>query len=109
MGYAASGPSLPSHTSCATASERGSTSEVEPFAVPEATALTGSTATEKEIKALLAKAGVEPDQEVVTYCAVGMRASLMGWAARSVAGLPTKIYIGSWQDWSRDSNNPIVE
>ena len=62
-----------------------------------------------EIKALLAKAGVQPDQEVVTYCAVGMRASLMGWAARSVAGLPTKIYIGSWQDWSRDSNNPIVK
>jgi thiosulfate/3-mercaptopyruvate sulfurtransferase len=62
-----------------------------------------------EIKALLAKAGVKPDQEVVTYCAVGMRASLMGWAARSVAGLPTKIYLGSWQDWSHDSNNPIVK
>jgi|SRR5579871_4874007 len=62
-----------------------------------------------EIKALLAKAGVKPDQEVVTYCAVGMRASLMGWAARSVAGVPTKIYIGSWQDWSRDPANPIVK
>ena len=60
-----------------------------------------------EVKALLAKAGVKPDQEVVTYCAVGMRASLMAWAARSVAGVPTKIYLGSWQDWSRDSNNPI--
>jgi len=27
------------------------------------------------------KAGVAPGQEVVTYCAVGMRASLMHWAA----------------------------
>jgi thiosulfate/3-mercaptopyruvate sulfurtransferase len=62
-----------------------------------------------EIKALLAKAGVKPDQEVVTYCAIGMRASLMGWAARSVAGVPTKIYIGSWQDWSADSKNPIAK
>ncbi len=61
-----------------------------------------------EIKALLAKAGVGPNQEVVTYCAVGMRASLMGWAARAV-GVPAKIYIGSWQDWSRDSANPIVK
>ena len=60
-----------------------------------------------EIKALLAKAGVKPGQEVVTYCAIGMRASLMGWAARSVAGVPTKIYIGSWQDWSHDAANPV--
>jgi len=62
----------------------------------------------EEIKALLARAGVKPNQEVVTYCAVGMRASLMGWAARSV-DVPARIYIGSWQDWSSDSNNPIVK
>ena len=61
-----------------------------------------------EIKALLAKAGVAPGQDVVTYCAVGMRASLMAWAAQAV-GVPVKIYIGSWQDWRSDSNNPIVK
>jgi len=60
-----------------------------------------------EIRALLAKAGVAPGQEVVTYCAVGMRASLMYWAARSV-GTPARVYVGSWQDWSRDSKNPVV-
>jgi thiosulfate/3-mercaptopyruvate sulfurtransferase len=64
--------------------------------------------TPDEIRALLANAGVAPNQEVVTYCAIGMRASLMGWAARSV-GVPTKIYLGSWQDWSRDSRNPIAK
>jgi thiosulfate/3-mercaptopyruvate sulfurtransferase len=63
----------------------------------------------EEIKALLAKAGVQPGQEVVTYCAIGMRASLMGWAARAVAGSPTKIYLGSWQDWSHDATNPVVK
>jgi thiosulfate/3-mercaptopyruvate sulfurtransferase len=62
----------------------------------------------EEIKALLTKAGVAPGQEVVTYCAVGMRASLMAWAAQA-AGVPVKIYIGSWQDWSRDSKNPIAK
>jgi len=62
-----------------------------------------------EIKALLAKAGVQPGQEVVTYCAIGMRASLMGWAARAVAGVPTRIYIGSWQDWSHNPANPVVK
>ncbi len=60
-----------------------------------------------EIRALLARAGVAPGQEVVTYCAVGMRASLMYWAARAV-GVDARVYVGSWQDWSRDSKNPVV-
>lgn len=60
-----------------------------------------------EIRALLAAAGVGPSQECVTYCAVGMRASLMYWAARSV-GIPARVYVGSWQDWQRDSSNPIA-
>jgi len=61
-----------------------------------------------EIKALLARAGVGGDQEVVTYCAVGMRASLMAWAVRAV-GVPAKVYLGSWEDWARDPTNPIVK
>jgi 3-mercaptopyruvate sulfurtransferase SseA len=44
----------------------------------------------------------------VTYCAVGMRASLMGWAVRSV-GIPARIYLGSWQDWSGNPSNPIIK
>jgi thiosulfate/3-mercaptopyruvate sulfurtransferase len=60
-----------------------------------------------EIRALLTKAGVAPDQSVVTYCAVGLRASLMYWAARA-AGIDARVYLGSWQDWQRDSSNPIV-
>ena len=60
-----------------------------------------------EIRALFTKAGVKPDQQVVTYCMVGMRASLMYWAARSV-GLPARVYVGSWQDWSKSAENPVV-
>ena len=61
----------------------------------------------EEMRALLAAAGVKTGQEVITYCAVGMRASLMYFAARAV-GVPAKVYVGSWQDWSHDSKNPIV-
>ena len=61
-----------------------------------------------EIKARLAKAGVGPGQDCVTYCLVGMRASLMYWAARSV-GINARVYVGSWQDWQRDSTNPIIK
>jgi len=61
-----------------------------------------------EIRALFAKAGVKPGQQVVTYCMVGMRASLMYWAAKSV-GLPARVYVGSWHDWAADSTNPIAK
>ena len=60
-----------------------------------------------EIRGVLTKAGVAPNQSVVTYCAVGLRASLMYWAART-AGIPARVYLGSWADWQRDSGNPIV-
>jgi thiosulfate/3-mercaptopyruvate sulfurtransferase len=60
-----------------------------------------------EIRAVLTRAGVTPNKEVVTYCAVGMRASLMYWAARAT-GVNARVYVGSWQDWQRNSENPIV-
>jgi thiosulfate/3-mercaptopyruvate sulfurtransferase len=60
-----------------------------------------------EIRQLFARAGVQPGQQVVTYCAVGMRASLMQWAARA-AGLPARVYVGSWQEWSREASNPVA-
>jgi thiosulfate/3-mercaptopyruvate sulfurtransferase len=61
----------------------------------------------EDIRALLARAGAGPNQQVVTYCAVGMRASLMYFAARA-AGVPARVYVGSYQDWRHDSSNPIV-
>lgn len=60
-----------------------------------------------EIRALLAKAGVGADQQVVTYCAIGMRASLMYFAAR-YAGYDGRVYVGSWDDWRRQPGYPIV-
>ena len=62
----------------------------------------------EDIRALLTKAGVGANQSVVTYCAVGMRASLMYGAAKA-AGVNARVYVGSWQDWQRDSTNPIVK
>ena len=61
----------------------------------------------EQIRALLAKAGVGAGREAVTYCAVGMRASLMYWAAHAV-GVPARVYVGSFEDWRRTPTNPIV-
>jgi thiosulfate/3-mercaptopyruvate sulfurtransferase len=60
-----------------------------------------------EIRALLARAGVGATDQVVTYCAIGMRASLMYFAAR-YAGFPARVYVASFEDWQRHSGYPIV-
>jgi thiosulfate/3-mercaptopyruvate sulfurtransferase len=61
-----------------------------------------------EIRALLTKAGVGANDQVVTYCAIGMRASLMYFAAKH-AGLPARVYVGSFEDWQRQQGYPIVK
>jgi thiosulfate/3-mercaptopyruvate sulfurtransferase len=61
-------------------------------------------------RAALAKlyaARVQPGDTVVTYCWVGYRASMTYLAARAL-GYPTRLYDGSYQDWSR-RNLPVVK
>lgn len=59
------------------------------------------------IRALFAQAGVAAGDTVVTYCHIGMQASLLYFAARSV-GIPAKLYDGSWEDWAKRSDLPIA-
>jgi len=61
-----------------------------------------------EIRALLERAGVTPGRTAVTYCAVGMRASLTYFAA-PLAGVPARVYQGSWSDWSRRDGYAVVK
>jgi thiosulfate/3-mercaptopyruvate sulfurtransferase len=62
----------------------------------------------RELAAAFERAGVAKGQTVVTYCAVGMRASLAYFAAR-VAGIPARVYAGSWEDWTSDPSSPIAK
>lgn len=62
---------------------------------------------QKDLWRVLARAGVGEGQTVVTYCAVGMRASLMYFAARAL-GLPARVYVGSWTDWRSRPGFPIA-
>lgn len=68
---------------------------------------TGRFKSPDQIRAVLASAGVKPGQQVVTYCAIGMRASLMRFAARAT-GYDARVYVGSWSDWSQRSGYPVV-
>ena len=55
----------------------------------------------------MTRAGVKPDQQVVSYCQMGMRASLMTFALRA-AGVNARVYLPGWDGWSKDSANPVV-
>jgi thiosulfate/3-mercaptopyruvate sulfurtransferase len=60
-----------------------------------------------ELRAAFAAAGVADDDEVVTYCGTGVRASFLYLVARYL-GYPTRLYDGSIADWSRRAELPLV-
>jgi thiosulfate/3-mercaptopyruvate sulfurtransferase len=62
---------------------------------------------EQRLRRLFEGAGAARGDTVVTYCHVGLQASLLYFNARRL-GYPAKIYDGSFEDWSRQSELPVV-
>ncbi len=52
-----------------------------------------------EVVALFAAAGASSGKMAITYCQIGLRSSLLYFAAR-YSGLNASNYVGSWSDWS---------
>jgi thiosulfate/3-mercaptopyruvate sulfurtransferase len=60
-----------------------------------------------ELKALFAAAGVKPGETVVAYCHIGQQATATIFGAR-LLGHPVLLYDGSFEEWSRLPNAPVV-
>ena len=60
-----------------------------------------------ELAASFLNAGANPGDTVVPYCIIGLRASLDYFVAR-LLGFETRIYDGSWRDWT-NRGLPLVE
>jgi thiosulfate/3-mercaptopyruvate sulfurtransferase len=59
------------------------------------------------LRARAQAAGLRPDQRVITYCGVGISASL-GLLALHLAGFPDlALYDGSWEEWGTDPARPV--
>ena len=59
-----------------------------------------------DLEAIFTKAGVKPGDTVIGYCHIGLQATAMLLAARSL-GHPVLLYDGSFEDWSRHSDYPV--
>jgi thiosulfate/3-mercaptopyruvate sulfurtransferase len=55
-----------------------------------------------DTRQLLGRAGIGKDADIVLYCRTGLRASV-GFVALELAGVKSRLYDGSWADWSRVS------
>lgn len=71
-----------------------------------ATQLDGRFKVRSELERLVAAAGIEPDDQLTTYCHIGLQASWMYLTLRYL-GRDVTLYDGSFDEWSRDAALPV--
>ena len=68
---------------------------------------TGRFLPPEELRERFAAAGADASKEVVAYCGSGVTAC-HELVALELAGVPAKLYVGSWSDWISDPGRPIA-
>ena len=62
----------------------------------------------QELQALYAEKGIEPKDEVIPYCRLGVRASYSWFVLKYLLGYPrVRNYDGSWTEWGNSTGVPI--
>jgi thiosulfate/3-mercaptopyruvate sulfurtransferase len=62
----------------------------------------------EEMRDALSSAGITPEQQVITYCTIGNRASQAWFALSYLLDYPNvTVYYPSWVEWGRSPDTPI--
>lgn len=61
----------------------------------------------EQIRELAAERGLTPDDNIIIYCFKGARASNTFVALKTAGFKNLRIYLGSWNEWSKDDSLPI--
>lgn len=64
--------------------------------------------TREELRAQAQAAGLQPEQRVITYCGVGISASLGLFALHLAGYRDVALYDASWEEWATDLARPIA-
>jgi len=76
--------------------------------IEEAWSSNGSFKPVAELRDMYAGKGFSPDNEIITYCAVGGRASQAWLVLRYLLGYPrVRVYDGSWIEWGSLPGVPV--
>jgi len=71
---------------------------------------TGAYKSKDEILALAPQFGISPEKEVIVYCQSGIKASVVYFALKEIAGFPNvKLYTGAYAEWASVAENPIIK
>jgi thiosulfate/3-mercaptopyruvate sulfurtransferase len=63
----------------------------------------------EELRAALEAAGVTSAHRVIVYCTIGNRASQAWFALAYLLGYPdVSVYYGSWVEWAKQADTPVV-
>lgn len=62
----------------------------------------------EELKAIFGASGADPDKDIITYCRLSHRATVLYFALTEIVGLDrVKVYDGSWTEWGNVVGLPI--